>query len=171
MRLPQRRIPVASCTIRNRFIGPYSSNSRFSFFSVVSKLIRETNSVLKASPCRKGTCLILLAVQSNVCRYKTGMPREVTRHAQTILCKQSTPPVHEDHLWDSIRLPLSEQHLLPASTIKSQACIHTLALQLDSTNGDSMRCKVCSSYRLLLLLKYSCLPAGEHALSKLVNKL
>jgi len=72
--------------------------------------------------------------------------------------------VHEDHLWDSIRLPLSEQHLLPASTIKSQACIHTLALQLDSTNGDSMRCKVCSSYRLLLLVKYSCLPAGEHAL-------
>ncbi len=34
-----------------------------------------------------------------------------------------------------------------------------------------MHCKVYSSYRLLLLLKYSCLPANEHALSKLVNKL
>lgn len=34
-----------------------------------------------------------------------------------------------------------------------------------------MHCKVHSSYRLLLLLKYSRLPAGEHALRNLVSKL
>lgn len=144
--------------MRNRLIGPYSSNSRFNFFSVVSKLIRETNSVLKASPCRKGTCLILLAVQSVVCRYKTGMHRGLTRHAQTIFCEQSTAPVHEGHLWDSIPLPLSEQHLLPASTLKSQACIHAKVLQLDSIEGLACIAKCtartacfCSSSTLVFL--------------------
>ncbi len=158
MTFGHKRIPVASCTIRNRLIGPYSSNSRFNFFSVVSKLIRETNSVLKASPCRKGTRLILRAVQSVVCRYKIGMHRGLTRHAQTILCEQSTAPVHEGHLWDSIPLPLSEQHLLPAKTIKSQACNHTMALQLDSTKELACiaKCKAhtacfCSSSTLVFL--------------------
>ncbi len=40
-----------SCTRRMDLTGPYSSNSRRSFFSVASKLMRPTNSVLKGSPC------------------------------------------------------------------------------------------------------------------------
>ena len=34
-------------------MGPYSSNSFLSFFSVTSKLMRDTNRVLNASPCSR----------------------------------------------------------------------------------------------------------------------
>ena len=42
-----------SCTRRMRLMGPYSSNSFLSFFSVTSKLMRDTNRVLKGSPCSR----------------------------------------------------------------------------------------------------------------------
>lgn len=46
-----------SCTRRMRLMGPYSSNSRFSLRSVTSYDRRDTNSVLKGSPCRMDVAL------------------------------------------------------------------------------------------------------------------
>ncbi len=46
VRHPRRALPFLSITTRTRLTGPYSSNSRRSFFSVTSKLRRATTIVL-----------------------------------------------------------------------------------------------------------------------------
>lgn len=68
-------------------IGPYSSNSLFSFRSVASKLMRATNRVLKGSACN--------AIQALHCFWATSIPGDSSQGLKESDNIGSMAPIHE----------------------------------------------------------------------------